>query len=134
LSIYDIYLNFLAWFFKTLSMHPWLLKHDYCFNFKFCYNFWPLACILVATLALGLWPTQELAKVRAKSEFGSHISCSWECKRMWGNEPPHSQMNSHFKNWSLNGLLNLQRMIAKVKSHWIEKLLIPLEISWNVDA
>jgi len=29
---------------------------------------------------------------------GSHISCSWECKRVWGNEPPHSQVNSHFES------------------------------------
>jgi len=28
----------------------------------------------------------------------SHISCSWECGRVSGNEPPHSQMNSHFGN------------------------------------
>jgi hypothetical protein len=27
----------------------------------------------------------------------SHISCSWKCRRMWGNEHTHSQMNSHFK-------------------------------------
>jgi hypothetical protein len=26
---------------------------------------------------------------------GSHITCSWECQRMWGNEPSHSQVNSH---------------------------------------
>jgi hypothetical protein len=26
---------------------------------------------------------------------GSHISCSQECKRVWGNEPSHSQVNFH---------------------------------------
>jgi hypothetical protein len=35
----------------------------------------------------------------AKSETGSHISCSWECKRVARNEPPHSQMNSQFGNF-----------------------------------
>jgi len=48
----------------------------------------------VATLILGSRPRQGLAKVWAKSEFEGHISCSWECKRVGGNEPPNSQMNS----------------------------------------
>jgi hypothetical protein len=69
----------------------------------------------VATLALGSQPRQGLAKVRAKNELGSFISCSWECKRVWGNEPPHSQVSSHFGRWSPNGLPNLQRVIAGVK-------------------
>jgi flagellar basal body rod protein FlgF len=34
------------------------------------------ALINVVTLALGSQPRQGLAKVRAKSEPGSHISCS----------------------------------------------------------
>jgi len=37
-----------------------------------------------------------------------------------GNEPPHSQMSSHFGNWSPNGLLNFQEAIVGVKTHWIE--------------
>jgi hypothetical protein len=48
------------------------------------------------TLTLGSWPRQGLVKVRAKSEAWTHVSCSWECGRMWWNEPPHSQVNSHF--------------------------------------
>jgi hypothetical protein len=36
----------------------------------------------VATLALGSRPRQRLAKVWAKGEFESHISCSQECKRV----------------------------------------------------
>jgi hypothetical protein len=31
---------------------------------------------------LGLMTKQRFANVRAKNEFGSHISCSRECKRM----------------------------------------------------
>jgi hypothetical protein len=31
---------------------------------------------------------------------GSHISCSQECKRVWGSELSHSQVNSHFGSWS----------------------------------
>jgi hypothetical protein len=57
----------------------------------------------------------------------SHISCSWECTKMWGNEPSHSQMNSHFGSWNLDGLLNLQRAISRVKIHYVETFFIPLE-------
>jgi hypothetical protein len=32
---------------------------------------------------------------------------------MWGNRPSHSQKNSHFGNWSLSGLLNVQRRIPR---------------------
>jgi len=32
-----------------------------------------------------------------------------------GNEPPHSQMSSHFENWNPNGLPNFQRAIEGVK-------------------
>jgi hypothetical protein len=39
-----------------------------------------------------------------RGKLGSHISCSQECRIMWGNEPSHSQVNSHFENWSPNGL------------------------------
>ncbi len=71
--------------------------------------------------------------MQAKSELGSHISCFQECKRVRGNEPPHCQMSSHFGSWSLNGLLNFYKAISRVKTHWIEKFLISLERSWNVD-
>jgi hypothetical protein len=55
-----------------------------------------VAC--VATLILDSQLRQELTKVRANSELGSHISYSQECKRVWRNEPSHSQMNFHFKS------------------------------------
>jgi hypothetical protein len=55
-----------------------------------------------------LQPRQGLAKVRAKREPGNHISCSRECRRVWGNEPSHSQMDSQifikqFQGSKLNG-------------------------------
>jgi hypothetical protein len=31
---------------------------------------------------------------------GSHIRDSWECRKVWGSEPSHSQGNSHFGRWS----------------------------------
>jgi hypothetical protein len=58
---------------------------------------------------------------------GSHISCSRKCGRVWRNEPPHSQVNSHFGSWNPNGLPNFQRAIIKVKTHWNEEFLISLE-------
>jgi hypothetical protein len=64
----------------------------------------------------------------------SHISCSQQCKKVWGNEPPQSQMNSHFGSWSPDGLPNLQRAIVAVKTHYIEFFLISLENYWNLNV
>ncbi len=72
---------------------------------------------VITTLALGSQPRQRLTKMWAKSEPGSHILCSQECKKMQGNEPPHFQMSSHFGSWSPNGLPNLQTATARVKPH-----------------
>jgi len=88
----------------------------------------------VTTLALGSWPKQRFTKVRAKTGPGSHITCSRKCKRVWGNEPSHSQVNSHFGNWSHGGLLNVQRTVSCVKTHWIENFFISLKSSWNVNV
>ncbi len=57
-----------------------------------------------------------------RGKLGSHISCSQEWRRVWGNEPSHSQMNSHFGSWGPNGVPNLQRAITWVKIQWIEEL------------
>jgi hypothetical protein len=57
-----------------------------------------------------------------------------ECRKVWENEPSHSQVNSHFGSWSPNGLLNFKRAIAGVKTHWIEMFLISLESSLNVNV
>jgi len=86
-----------------------------------------LTIYYVTTLALGLWLRQGLAKVQAKMKPKSHISCSRECKRVRKNELPHSQLSSHCGSWSFDGLLNLQKAISGVKTHWIEKLFIFLE-------
>ncbi len=64
----------------------------------------------------------------------NHISCSWECRRVWGNEPSQSQVTSHFGSWSLDGFLNLQKMISGIKNHWIEEFLISLKRSWNLNG
>jgi hypothetical protein len=41
-------------------------------------------------------------------------------------------VSSHLGSWSLDGLSNLQRAIARVKIHWIEEFFISLEIFWNL--
>jgi hypothetical protein len=50
------------------------------------------------------------------------------------NELAHFQVSSRFGSWSLDRLLNFQRAFARVKIHWIEKFLMSLEISWNIDV
>jgi hypothetical protein len=92
-------------------------------------------CIIdVTTLALGSRPRLGLARVRAKTKLRSRISCTRECKRVWGKKPSHSQVNSHVGSWSPSGLSNFQRAIVGVKTQWIERFFISLEKYWNVDV
>jgi hypothetical protein len=86
---------------------------------------------------LGLQVRQGLMKTWAKSEARKvHFMFLGVCEsgKVRGNEPPHSQMSSHFGTWSFDGLLNLQKVIVGVKTHWIEKFIISLESSWNLDV
>ncbi len=109
---------------KKTCNHSWVLK----FGIKFL----EIELNIVATLALGSQPRQEVARLRAKREAWE--SCSQECKIVWGNIPLDSQRNSHIGNWSSSGLPNLQRVIAGVKIQWIEESFISMEISWNLDV
>ncbi len=54
----------------------------------------------VTTLALGSWSRQRGCKGAGQEEAGSHITYSRECKKVWGSEPSHSQVNSHVGSWS----------------------------------
>jgi hypothetical protein len=56
--------------------------------------------INVATLALSSRPRQKGCKGAGQEEAGSHITYSRECKKVWGSEPSHSQVNSHVGSWS----------------------------------
>jgi hypothetical protein len=47
-------------------------------------------------------------------------------QKEWENEDSHSQVSSLFGSWSPGGLLNLQRVIAEVKTPPIEELFISL--------
>jgi len=90
------------------------------------YGPWSLWCS-VATLALGSWPRQGLARSQAKRE-------AQEWRKVWGNEPSHAQRSFHFGSWSLGGFLNVQRVIIRVKTQWFEEFFIPLESYWNLDV
>jgi hypothetical protein len=69
-----------------------------------------------------------------QEEAGIHAACSWECKKVWGNGPSHSQGNSHLGSWSLGGLSKLQRAIEKVKIIRLEEFFISLKTYWNLDV
>jgi hypothetical protein len=71
--------------------------------------------------------------VCAKKEARESHLMLRECMKVWKNEPSHSQVSSHFGNWSPNGVPNFQRTIVGVNTHWIEEFFISLERFWNVD-
>jgi hypothetical protein len=55
------------------------------------------------------WPwarnqIEGLKRCGPKGKYGSHISCFWECRRVWGNKHSHYQVNSHFGSWTFDGL------------------------------
>jgi hypothetical protein len=52
--------------------------------------------VFVATLALGLRPKLGLTKVQAKKVAQESHFLLLGMQRVWGNEPSHSQRNSHF--------------------------------------
>jgi hypothetical protein len=54
----------------------------------------------IATLALGLRPRQGVTRLRAKRETWESLHMLPGTRRVWGNEPSHSQVNSHVGSWS----------------------------------
>jgi hypothetical protein len=50
---------------------------------------------IVTTLALGLWPRQGVARLQAKKETQESLHMLPRVQTVWGNEPSHSQVNSH---------------------------------------
>jgi hypothetical protein len=56
---------------------------------------------IVATLALGSQRMQGVAKLQAKRETRESFHMLPGVQRVWGNEPSHSQMNSHVGSRSL---------------------------------
>jgi len=87
----------------------------------------PFQALSVTTLTLGSRPRQGLVRLRAKKE-------AQEWRKVWGNEPSHSQRSFHFGGWSPGGLLNVQRTIARVKNQWLNEFFITLKTYWNLDV
>jgi hypothetical protein len=54
----------------------------------------------VVTLALGSWPRQGVARLRAKREIRESHHILPGVRKVWVNKPSRSQMNSHCGNWS----------------------------------
>ncbi len=50
--------------------------------------------------SLGLRIKVKACKVVGQEGSKSHISSSQECKRVWGSEASHSQVNSHCGSWN----------------------------------
>jgi hypothetical protein len=79
----------------------------------------PYPC--VTTLALGSQLKQALARLWAKRKPRSEGKC--------GGMNPHTPKGASTSGvWSPGGFLNFQKVIATVKTKWIEKFLISLEI------
>jgi hypothetical protein len=95
---------------------------------------WQPQVINVMTLSLARDQSKGLEKAWAKSEARESCAQSQECRKVWGNEPTHSQVGSHFWSWSLDGLPSFYKAISRVKTHWIEYIFIPLKSSWNLDV
>jgi hypothetical protein len=120
---FDCSFCYFFFFFNPSCFIVPLLQCSYVsLNFFFVFPF-------VIALALGLRPKQKFTKVRAKNEARESHFMLLECRRVWGNEPTHYQVNSHFGNWSPNGLSNFQKTISKVKTHLIEGFFISLKSS-----
>jgi hypothetical protein len=81
-----------------------------------------LTFFFVMTLTLDLRPRQRHSKVHAENATQESHSHSRKCEKVWGNEPTHSRVDSHFGSWSPYGLLNFQKTIWKAKIHWIDTI------------
>jgi hypothetical protein len=115
------------WDAKLASSVQCWTRQNFVTNMKFVlflqvlYRWW---WWFVTTLALCSWSKQRpmyMPKVQPKS----HI-CTPGSVREWTLTLP-----SGFALWELNpyGVLNIQRGISEVKTHWIKKFFIPLESS-----
>ncbi len=56
--------------------------------------------INVTTLALGSWPRQRVTRLQAKRKTRTSHHMLLGVQKVWGNEPSHSQVNSHCSSWS----------------------------------
>jgi hypothetical protein len=92
------YVVVIGWIFlfKFCQICPWWPSWKICCSHYICRN----PSLGFATKAKGLQDCGSRGKPR------SHTACSRECRKVWRNEPSHSQGNSHFGRWSPSGLPN----------------------------
>jgi len=81
----------------------------------------------ITTLALGSWPRQGFARLRAKRKLESEGKCE-------GMNPRTPKRASILGVCSPSGLPNFQITITRIKTQWIKKLFISLESYWNLDV
>jgi hypothetical protein len=93
--------------------------------------------IIVATLALGSWPRQGLAKVQPQMKPKNHISCSRECRRVteWTHTLPSGlslwELESRWTLESLEGDCKGQNSLDSKNLYTIEKLLELRCLKWT---
>jgi hypothetical protein len=91
---------------------------------------------IIITLTLGSWPRQGFARLWAKKEAGSHTTYSWECEKVWGNEPSHPkgvplwELESQWTPKSSKGDCRGQNLMAWKKNYINEKLLELRYLKW----
>jgi hypothetical protein len=78
---------------------------------------------LVTTLALGSRPRQRVWRWRAKRETQESLPMLLGVQRMWGNEPSHSQVNSHVGSWSPKWTLGSSECNFKGKYSFYGKII-----------
>jgi hypothetical protein len=77
----------------------------------------------VATLALGSRPRQGLARLRAKRKARESPRMLLGVQRVWGNEPSHSQVNSHCGSWSPKWTLKFSKHDCRGQNPSVLKVL-----------
>jgi hypothetical protein len=60
----------------------------------------PFNILVVATLALGSRSRQGVGRLQAREKTQESHHMLPGVQRVWGNEPLHSQANSHCRSWS----------------------------------
>jgi hypothetical protein len=128
-------IGFLVYFFKLIKhkRKHCIAPKSSCGIYFFFLSFNILFIMICRNPSLGLVTNAKACKgVSQKKAWESHFMLLGVQKSVkdW---TPHSQMSSHFGSWTPNGLPNFQRAISGVKIHWIEKFLISLKSSWNID-
>jgi hypothetical protein len=77
-------------------------------SMEFAFMVWISSSIECRNSNLGLaTKAKGLQEGETRRRPGRRILYSWECRRVWENEPSHSQGNSHLGSWSLEGFPNL---------------------------